>query len=99
MNQSGKIDDPNECDKLAISIIDKIFIPINQDKELRTLGTIFNFMGIGLKDNMKQELYNNRENFVNFVTDDMPKVYESTMDNIKIDIMRFSQCIKNHKKI
>ena len=81
----------NECDEFAISIIDRICTPINEETknnhELRMLGTIFQIMGIGIKDIMKDELYQNPENFLK----------KDISEDIRKDIIRFSKCIKYNK--
>ena len=48
-------------------------------------GDISFVMGIGVKDIMKKELYQNPDNSIN----------ECTPDDIKTDIIRFSKCMKN----
>ena len=89
-SDSNKIANPIECDKLAVSIIDRIYIPINKqaekNDEFRMFGDISFVMGIGVKDIMKKELYQNPDNFIN----------ECTPDDIKTDIIRFSKCMKNY---
>ena len=68
MNQyDGTLISQNECNNLAISIIDRICIPINKkaenDHELRIIGNIFSIYGIRIKDNMKDELFKDPKNF------------------------------------
>ena len=62
------VDKRNECDALAISIIDRIGDKMNEDfknsNEAELLGTICFIMGIGLKDIMKEELLKNPKNFL-----------------------------------
>ena len=62
------VDKRNECDALAISIIDRIGDKMNKDlkhnNEAELLGTICFIMGIGLKDIMKEELLKNPKNFL-----------------------------------
>ena len=98
MNQGNTLNiKSNECDELARSIIDRICIPFNREAnyndELRTLGTVFTVMGIGLKDIMKDELYKDPIQFIPLHADNNPIV----TDQIKLDIFKFSRCIKNNK--
>ena len=62
------VDKRNECDALAISIIDRIGDKMNEDfknsNEAELLGTICFVMGIGLKDIMKEELLKNPKSFL-----------------------------------
>ena len=104
MNRSDINNELLDCDKLAISIIDRICKPINhqvkKNEELRTLASVFNFMGIGIKDEMKKELYKNPKLFKYQYVNGIEMNYglgsdESTHRDINTDIIRFSECIKS----
>ena len=91
MNENKEISPTNdECDKLAKSIIDGMFIPINKETkkntEIQTLFNVYNFMGIGLKNIMKDELVNNPLEFLNNI-----EIKQLNQD-IKNDILNFSKC-------
>ena len=55
-----------KCDKLAISIVDRISEPINkqQNEIIQWIGTISFIMGIGIKDIIKEELLKNPKLFL-----------------------------------
>lgn len=90
MNKSKKIPSTeDECDKLGISIINRLTDPIYEraktDNELQTLGTVFYIMGVSLKDIMKKDLRENPNEYINNMHIDQ---------DIKNDIKLFSKCYK-----
>tara|TARA_B100000965_G_C19226860_1_gene598322 strand:+ start:138 stop:476 length:339 start_codon:yes stop_codon:yes gene_type:complete len=101
----------NDCDILAISIIDRLCKPINEaiDKEsknnsdLQTLSTVFFMMNIRIKDSMKQELVENPNKFLNNLEkSELNQVINKNKQlhqDIQNDILHFSKCCQHFKDV